>query len=264
MYWVLPLEFVRLAVNQEAPDVESGQVVNCKMLKKLCGGDTFKARNNYDRGDTTLTLDTTFLAMGNHSLNYDANDVLETCLELSSVTQFITQEALNAMKAEGVDADELKRYRVGNQQIKATVAEVDWRNAFVYLMLDSYKENAVPIPRNADADDTPSSLRDIKQVVEYVDNKNVGHLIYDKVKTDKVIGETGTYPVNVVYEYIQKYMLKTYRREAIDKKKVDEELKSMNIFKRKNKKREGISRDKMCFFNVEIKELKEKAEGESK
>lgn len=41
-------------------------------------------------------------------------------------------------------------------------------------MLDSYKDHAVPIPRDAETDDSPSLLRDIKQVVEYVEEKDVG------------------------------------------------------------------------------------------
>jgi hypothetical protein len=35
LYWLMDLEFVRLAISQETPDHSSGLKVNSKMFKKL-------------------------------------------------------------------------------------------------------------------------------------------------------------------------------------------------------------------------------------
>jgi hypothetical protein len=100
LYWLMDLEFVRLAISQETPDHSSGLKVNSKMLKKIAGGgDEIVARKNYDRFDTHFNIDTTFAIFGNNSLVVEGNDCLEHRIEFSSVNQFKTQEEIDYVEA---------------------------------------------------------------------------------------------------------------------------------------------------------------------
>jgi hypothetical protein len=95
LYWLMDLEFVRLAISQEIPAENSGLICNSKMLKKISGGgDEIVARRNYDRKDTHFTLDTTFYMKGNSKLQHDNNDVYETNLHFNCVYQFKDNEYL--------------------------------------------------------------------------------------------------------------------------------------------------------------------------
>jgi len=92
LYWLMDLEFVRLAVSQEIPDTKSGLTVNGKQLKKITGGgDEIVARRNYDRFDTHFFTDFTPYIQGNYTLSCDSPDCEQTLFEFFSTVEYISQ-----------------------------------------------------------------------------------------------------------------------------------------------------------------------------
>jgi len=127
LYWLMDLEFVRLAISQETPDHSSGLKVNSKMLKKIAGGgDEIVARRNYDRFDTHFNIDTTFAIFGNNSLVVEGNDCLEHRIEFSSVNQFKTQEEIDYLvKEKKISESEMTRYKVKDSTVKDKCKTLD-------------------------------------------------------------------------------------------------------------------------------------------
>lgn len=228
LYWLIDLEFVRLAVSQEIPDCNSGLQVNGKMLKKITGGgDVIVARRNYDRKDTHFKIDTSFYIKGNNSLECDTVDCNETRLEFSSVTQFKTAEEIEFMKQEGRDEMEMKRYKVADPTIKDTCKTMEWRNAVIYLILQHYSHSSVEIPKLLNVEDN-SLLGCLKDTFEFSYNNDDCILCND---------------LHAVLN-------------SFDKGKIALELSALNIFKKKATK--GIHRNKWCYFG--IKEKKDEQE----
>ena len=109
LYWLIDLQFVRLAISQEVPTPEQNMKMDGTMLKKVTGGgDNIVARRNYDREDSHFVLDATFFMLGNNAINVDVKDAYEHCVEFSSVNQFKSQqqidEILDKISQSGYDA----------------------------------------------------------------------------------------------------------------------------------------------------------------
>ncbi len=228
LYWMIDLEFVRLAVSQEIPDSNSGLQVNGKMLKKITGGgDVIVARRNYDRKDTHFKIDTSFYIKGNNTLICDTVDCDETRLEFSSVTQFKTQEEIDFMKQEGRDESEMKRYKVKDATIKDKCKTIEWSNAMVYLLLQNYQKTSVSLPKALDIEDN-TLLGSLKSNFEFTHSDE-----------DFIL-------CNEVHALLSSY----------DKGKILLELTALNIFKKKSKKK-GEHRDKWCYFGIKKVETEE-------
>ena len=227
LYWLLDLEFTRLAISQEVPDPTSQLKCNSKMLKKIAGGgDTIVARRNYDRRDTHFNIDTTFYILGNNSLMLDNDDCREHLIEFNSVNQFKSEQEIENMKKKGVDEIEIKRYKIKDNSIKEKCKNLEWKNAIVYLIYQNYKKKPVEIQRE-ETEEYNTLLGYIKEKYEITNNKDDLVLctnLYDKLS-----------------EICQ------------DKKKIENELLSYNIFKKKQTK--GEYRLKWCFVGLILKEV---------
>jgi hypothetical protein len=230
LYWLMDLEFVRLAISQEVPDPKSGLKVNGKLWKKSCGGgDTIVARRNYDRFDSHFTIDATFAVYGNNSLEFDNDDCWEHALKLNSVKQFKTAEEIQKYKENGMDEIELSRYKVKDTSIKTNCSTDAWANAVVYLLFKNYTHNPITIKTDEDYDNNTTLITKIKEKYEFTNNKE------DIILCNEL-----------------------YTRLDEDKGKIDIELKAFNVFKKKCNK--NINRNKMCFFGLKqiiIEEIKE-------
>jgi hypothetical protein len=225
LYWVLDLEFCRLAISQEVPD-SPNMKLDGKMMKKLAGGgDTMVARRNFDRKDTHITIDTTFMMMGNSDLNPDTKDTNEHRLELSSVVQFKTQQEIDALREQGASELVLSAYRVKDTTIKDKIISDSWKRAIVYLLMQSYKDIPVSIIRELDCDDELVSLRSLidKQYEITGDDK-------DMILVSDMVLEL-----------------------SCNKKKLTTELASMNVFAKTCNVRNKY-RDKKCFFKIKKRE----------
>lgn len=149
LYWLLDYEFKRIALSQEVPEAKVRKIVNGTLFKKIQGGgDVMQARRNYDRVDTYFNLDTTFMMMGNHQIEFDSADVWEQGLEFSSVYQFQSQAVIDA-----ADPDTRMRLRLADDSIKGKCSSVEWGNACLYLLMINYKNTKVSIVRETDTDD---------------------------------------------------------------------------------------------------------------
>lgn len=220
LYWLIELEFVRLAVSQETPDPKSGLKANSRMIKKMSGGgDYWDAKKNYDTENTKLMLDTTFYIKGNNSLSCDVNDCNENRLDFNSVVQFKTISEINQMILEKRDENEMKRYKVANPNIKNKCKSIEWMNAIVYIIYCNYKTTCVEVINDLDIENN-YIFNSINELFEITNNKDDIILCSD------------------VYDLLNDY----------DKGKVTSELSALNVFKKKSTS--GEFRMKWCFFGL--------------
>ncbi len=223
LYWLIDLEFVRLAISQEIPTTNSGLAINSKILKKLSGGgDEIIARRNFDRFDLHFLIDTTFYIKGNSSLLADNNDVFETCLEFESTVQFKTKEQIDYLNQIGEDT---QFYRVSDPNIKDKMKTVEYSNAIVYLLMENWKSSKVEIMRDSSNDESIVSLiNQLKETYDITGNNN------DIVLCNEIFNT------------------------FTDKKKITLELSNVNVHKKKYKGGDILFRDKMCFFGIKLKQ----------
>ena len=223
LYWLLDLEFVRLAISQEVPDHKSGLIMNGKQLKKATGGtDTIVARRNYDRHDSHITLDVSLFILGNFSLICDSADCAETLIEFSSVMETKQQHEIEQLKEDGI-YDE-NRHLLADANLKHICNEnVEWHNAIVHLLYMSYEKYSVPIIV-AVSEDEKNVLKVLNKMFEFTGN------------------ETDAVPVEIVYDKLSEY----------DKKKITNELQAKNVFKKKDNRKDSAYKNKWCFWKLKL------------
>lgn len=225
LYWLIDLEFVRLAISQEIPDCNSGLQVNGKIHKKITGGgDTMVARRNYDRSDTYFIIDSTFYIKGNFTLICDSIDCNETLIEFCSVVQFKTLEEIELMKQEGRDEKEMIRYKVADKDIKNKCKTLEWKNAIVYLILQNYSKNIVEIEKSTIDIEDNTLIGTINNNYELTYHKD------DVILCSELHAELATF----------------------DKGKIALELNAMNIFKKKSVKGDN-TRNKWVYVGLKHK-----------
>jgi len=214
LYWLMPLEFVRLAISQETPPPEKGLRLNCTMMKKLAGGgDTHVARRNYDRVDTHFTIDATFMTFGNDDLVLDSKDANEHRIQFASCNQFKTiteiDAIVNDMIESGGDEESIenlrKKYKIRDPNIKSSCVSLPWKLALVRLVYDYYRNCPVDIEFQSEDCDIPSLCKNI--------------LLNYKITKDKM----DECLISDVYAVLQE-----------NKKKIDAELEGMGIKKVKS------------------------------
>ena len=238
LYWLLDLEFVRLAVNQEIPADNSDLYLNSKMFKKITGGDdTIVARRNYDRFDTHINIDTTFYIKGNSSIKVSEADCNQTRLEFQSVVKFVSNDEYNLMIEEKRDEKEMKRFKIADNDIKNKCANENWMNACVYLIYENYINDKVEINVEPEKYEVSELFNCINTNFEITDDKKDILLI------------------DTVYDLI---MTKINTK----KKDIEAELNSMNVFK--VKPTAGDYKNKRVFTSIKIKEYNNKAVAECK
>lgn len=232
LYWLMDLEFTRLAVSQEIPDPKAQLVANGKMLKKISGGeDTIVARRNYDREDTHFTIDASFYIKGNSDLVTDSNDCNETRVEFSSVVAFVDQSQIDTYKECGMEADELKRYKVADSEIKNTVKSTQWANAIVYMLYENYNNKRVDII----AEITTDELSPYKAIKEK-------YIITGDHNNDFILCQD-------IHDNLMDFC----------KGKLATELNAINVLKKKYTKA-GPLRMKWCYSGIKLKPIEKESE----
>jgi len=224
LYWVLELEFVRLAISQEIPDQKSGLVVNGKQLKKLTGGgDEITARRNYDRYDTHFLADFTPYIQGNGSIFCDSPDCEQTLVEFASTVEYIKQNEYDIKP----EKEKGTRYRVADPEIKKKCLTNEWIDAMIYLVITKYCNASVPIEREESSEEInlPNLLEETFEIT---------HSPEDMLSCDEV------------YLILPDY----------DKRKIAMELAGKNIYKKKYTKA-GPYRLKWCFIGMKKRKMEE-------
>lgn len=230
MYWLIKLEFTRMAVSQEvSKDTRDKSLkVNTTILKKITGGsDTMVARRNFDRQDTHFNIDTTFYIKGNNDLVMDNADANETRLQYHSVIKYESIDEINKMRAQGRSELEIQKYKIADPDMLEKCKTEQWANALIYLVIQNYKDYAVP-KRNDDddGDETNHFFDDLLKMYIITDNHN-----------DMILSST-------LDEDMDKY----------DKKTIKNELQNVNVFKVKCKKRNDY-RDKCVYTGIKINDI---------
>ena len=229
LYWTMDLEWLRLAVSQEVPDHQSGLIVNGKILKKIAGGgDEMTARRNYDRFDSHFYTQATLFIKGNNDVICDTPDCNEKRVQFSSLIQFKSKEEIEEMKRQPdiFTETELKRYEIKDNTIKDNCKTIEYANAVVYLIYESYK----PYPVNIEIDVEVQGndlLKNIYTLYE-ITNDNVDILTID---------------------YVNKSL------SNFDKAKVSNELLNLGVLKKRATK--GGFKGKTCYFGLKEKPKEE-------
>ena len=228
LFWLLNLEFCRLAFSQETPDPERGLKVNPSLFKKLVsGGDTQTARRNYDRDDTHFQVDFTPFMAGNSSLEL-SGDLKEHLIEFESVVQFKKQDEIDRLRDNGMDELLLKKYQVKDADLKEKCGSSDWQLAVIYLIYINYTDTALSSGVQDNTDEKDFSL--IEQFTE-----------------DYEI--TNNYDDDIVL--IKEIQSMDYGKQ--DWKKLKAELENLGVIIKECKKRDDRYRNKVCCFGIRKK-----------
>jgi hypothetical protein len=179
LYWLIDLQFTRIAISQETPKQSTGLKLMGKMMKKLAGGgDEHVARRNYDRVDTHFKSDATFMMMGNDDLIVDTEDANQTRVEFSSVIQFKTQEQIDTMISEGIDSRIIQKFKVRDNNIKNIVKEEKYGNAMIMLLFNNWKPTACEFSREEEEFSDELGI-EISKKFEFTSNVNDVVMISD-------------------------------------------------------------------------------------
>jgi hypothetical protein len=228
LYWLLELEFMRLAIAQETPEDSQKYKISAPLQKKLCsGGDTQIARRNYDKRDTHFKVDATPLIMGNGYLECSTTDMNEHRFQFSSLIQFKKQEQIDELKKLNLPENVIdERFGIIDYSLKEKCQSEEWCNGFILLIMRFYKTEPLTVHLNKDAE-----------------NENEKPLIcrlFDKFEI-----------TNNEKDIILACDVEIYFGD--EKKKLAAELKALGIVRKECKVR-GPFRAKVCYFGIKTKD----------
>ena len=173
LQFAIPAQFSRWAFCQEQPDVVDKRVrINSSLIKSLVsGGDKQRGKVNYAVKSIQFMFAPTLVMMCNDHADFTQQDVLETCNEIASVTQFISQSEYDDKVKKGTPA--MERFRIRNPNIKAMCKTNEFSNAWVMLLLQYYKPEQGAIIRDMKIeDDVDSGIGGDENDLEYFINNN--------------------------------------------------------------------------------------------
>jgi len=148
--FVLDIQFARLAFSQELPPPTKNKTikVNADLIKKInSGGDPLKGKRNYDVFITEFTNMSRMIVMCNDCPEFTNDDALETCCEFNSTISFKPKCELDELKKTKCELV-LRQYREGDPLIKDKCKTDEYANAFIMLMVQNYKDEAVSCVRD--------------------------------------------------------------------------------------------------------------------
>ena len=143
--FLIPLQGARLAFTQELKTdaTNSGLKIDSSLIKKICsGGDTMTARRLH-RNPIQFTVQARLMLMANDFPPLSEADCEEYMTSFKSATKFRSQEYKDERISDGACSAELDLIQLADPHIKAKVAQENWANALVFLMLDNYHPEPV-------------------------------------------------------------------------------------------------------------------------
>jgi hypothetical protein len=173
-YWMIDYEYTRIAYAQEIPDQNKDQVVRTDFIKKIhSGGDPIQARRNYDRRDTTFTLDVSVMVLGNSYLK-SIGDTLQHRFQFSSSTEFISEKQMEDKKAdENVSEFELQKYAIADDTIKDKCKTHEYHLMMVAMLFDMWSPEILKVPYSSiDEEEQMTPMKIFNQVCEITFNPN--------------------------------------------------------------------------------------------
>lgn len=264
--WLLPLEYARIAISQETPDIKSKTAIDGKKLKNIAsGGDELHAKRNYDRFITVFRIMATLLIMGNNSITTNPPDAMENCISFMGLKQFKSQEEIddkishikslysiedetdeNIIKCR-LDKmnDNIRLYQdtvhPRDPALKFKMATDEYANAMVMLIYNYWKPNAIsPVIDATTEDNNTDSNQNIPDIIAF---SSVLNIVAPNIAPENQV------PISITEVYSALKNIQPDRKKA---KKVLDKLGA--IQKRwKCKILYPHLRDKDVFINVELK-----------
>ena len=195
--WCLDLQFIRCVTTQEILFDRSNKnlTVNGVVIKKLAsGGDPMRARKNY-QDEVAFTMDAKLFMMVNDLPPVEPKDTLETRVEFQTYKQFKTEawikekeKTLNDLvENHGADENillELKKYSVADDDIKYKCTTEEWKNAFIFLLLKSYRQVKVPMVVSIEDDEAEDGSLTAFLLRNFKITENKGNRITSKELKD--------------------------------------------------------------------------------
>lgn len=228
LYWLMELEFMRLAISQETPSDSDKYKISGALLKKIAsGGDTQIARRNYDRKDTHFVTDATLFSFGNNDLECSTTDCNEHRFQFKSIIQFKKEEQINELKKFDLPQDIIDdHFGIIDFNLKQNCQSVEWSNAFILLIMRYYKSQPLCVVQVSNIDNEGEMPLICKIFEKYEITKDVKDIIL----SSEIESE-----------------LKS------DKKKLTLELEALGVTKKKYKGGNKECRDKVCYFGIKKK-----------
>jgi hypothetical protein len=163
--WLIPYQFKRIMYSNELQKDSSGKKIklNSKIIKSInSGGDQIEARALYGN-ETQISLQTSMMLMANDVPGASNNDVFEKCLEFKTTRQFKSkeyiQEKIKNSKSEIQRETYENNFREADTDIKNKAKTQEWADAFIQLIIESYKDVSVFVCNN-DEDNGEESICD--------------------------------------------------------------------------------------------------------
>ena len=193
MSWLLDLQYPRLAVIQELDKKDENSKINGTIIKSIAsGGDPQKSRRNHGE-ITEFLIDTKLLIMVNDLPKVDPVDVLETCIQFNSGKQFKTQDFIDNRKKDllekckEIQDEEIKNsilkeidiYLLADDNIKHKCNELEWGNAFILLLMNSFVDKKLEPSNDSDLKDDTHDVRELLNE-KFIFSKNNDYKITNK------------------------------------------------------------------------------------
>tara|TARA_R110000823_G_scaffold61617_1_gene146660 strand:- start:258 stop:2822 length:2565 start_codon:yes stop_codon:yes gene_type:complete len=229
-YWIMDLEFCRLAVAQEIPD-KKDIIIKSDVIKMLCsGGDLIPCRKNYDRSDKNVRPDFSMMIMGNEEIK-SKSDTHQHRISLSGFTQFATKEQIQQLKEGGVSDAVLNKYRVADETIKDKCKTNEFHLKMVNLLFNEYDDNPLRVDLSKiDDDEEADNMGRFQEFFEITGN---GKDIVDQKD---------------VYEKCSKKI----KSELTNQTFTGKDGEKIKVYHRRMKLKEF--RDKNCFIGIRLRE----------
>lgn len=187
--WMIPLQYCRhvFISELEVDPKNTRKKINSKLIKSICsGGDPMKARLMRENG-VSFRLQCGINIMANDLMPFSSPDVLEKCLMLKSVTQFKTQEYIDAELKRCIDSPMLhaslkERLKIADPTIRNKVKTVEWADALVRIMIHYYSDK--PVVLNSEEEE-----KEDDDECESLDKKVDARFKFTGLDTDRVTNE---------------------------------------------------------------------------
>jgi hypothetical protein len=166
--WLIPFQYKRfMFVSEFSIDQKNTKrKIDAKLVKQInSGGDTIKGR--YMRCDgIAFKIQCSTIFMGNDMIPPTSNDMYEKCLQLTSSTQFKTEEQIKQMLEDVKDIPQLynsykTNLKLADQNLRANVKSNEWADALIRIIIKYYDNKPIVITKAKFQDEDDESIEKI-------------------------------------------------------------------------------------------------------
>ena len=133
--WLYHAQFARVLLGNE---IATNNVMDGNLIKKICsGGDKIQMRTNYVN-EVDVRIQGTLILFNNDMPKVEPADVFQKLIPFSLPSKFVDE----------ISEEDLKRnphYKLSDPNIKKFVSKDEVCEAFVWILIDSYKDTKVKL-----------------------------------------------------------------------------------------------------------------------